>query len=125
MNASAIDLNGLLIVLSLSCLFASVGFGLDKLLLPRQRTLISERLLTWWSKIETINLSDIIPEMARLFLRIERTVLGSRVLSLRWFVTTIAISATITTVSIYVGDYLWFGDLSQTIEKRLYPLKKK
>ena len=116
MEPNAFDLQGLAIVLAVATAISGVGFALDKLLLQRQRDQISGKLTEWWLKIEELRFPEVGNVMATYYLSVQRYLQGSRLLSVRFLLTTIIASITITTLSILFGDYVFFGNIEQTIE---------
>lgn len=107
------DVVGLLYVAGVAALLSAAGIGLDKMLLQSQRTSLRDKLTDWWCFIEDFKFPDVVSEMATVFLRIERQLLG-RHLSIRWFLTTFVLSILLTTVTVNFGDYLWFSERSES-----------
>jgi hypothetical protein len=111
-----VDLAGLLTVGTIASLVAAAGFGIDKLLLDRQRNATSELLLRWWSKVEALEPRAFDVAIAKGFLERETAIFGN-VFSPRRLVISAAVSIPLTTVVVVLADHFaWYQNLGLAVE---------
>lgn len=114
MDTSSIDYPGLALTVVIGGFIALLGIGIDKFILPTERSRITKWTKAWWNKIDGMTIPDIPASFAGTFLSVEEAVFGKTLLSFRWIVTTILLSGTLTAISMAIGDYLWFFNIEIT-----------
>lgn len=95
-------MTSLSIAAALMAFFASVGAGLDALVLPHQNTRLQRRLLAIWDRVDDVRFRDIATTMVGWYLRKESTIFG-RFPSYRWIITALSLSFVVTTIALYLG----------------------
>ena len=110
------DLVGLLYTGALCASWAAIGVARDKLLVPRYRTKLQEMMSAWWIRIDDTPMPDLTISMIDIFLRQKNKLFGRNILSIRWVLVAIMLSAFLTTLSILLGDYLFYKDVEETLD---------
>lgn len=121
------EIEGMGISIVVAGIIAGIGFGADKLLLPKQRSGVSEVLTVWWCNIDDTRVPDALPRMATIYLNSVTWLFGTQVR--RILISGAILSIVATTLSLIIGDYIWFKSLALTLENwwqhrpaKLYPV---
>lgn len=111
-----LDVTGIIATGALCVAISGLGAGIDKLLREHQRTIISEVVFKWWVMIDKLKIPDIPTAIAKMFLRAEKAIFGSRILSLRWLLSTVVVSFLFTFTALFMGDFLFYGEFQSAFD---------
>lgn len=111
----------LAIVLLVSGAIAAAGILLDRLVLPRQLRVIRVCLWRWWKRIARIEIPDLEDHTIELFFRGLAIIRLDKLFTLKWLVLTVCLSFTLTTISILIGNFLYFGNFSESMAYLIKP----
>ena len=99
------DIIGIGYFIVLGGFLSGLGIGLDKLVLNKQKSLLEDKLIIFWDKVDNLEFKDIARLLAKKYLVAENRIFG-KTMSLRWLITTLIVSLLLTCLMIILGKTL-------------------
>jgi len=114
--------NSLKILLAILFLINSICLALDRLTLNKEKKGLYLWFLNFWIKIDSIKIPDLPNYSSKSTLKILNILIGKKIVSIRFLLSSIFLSSIITTLSIVIGIYFTQG-LKYVFDGTLFYIK--